>query len=740
MKQIVQNFRSGELSLIDVPAPMVQPGFVLVHNRYSLISAGTERTMVDLGQKSLLGKARQRPDLVRKVINKAVREGVVTAFEVAMQKLDTLRPLGYSCAGEVLAVGAGVQGLRVGERVACAGAGYASHAEVVSVPKNLCVAVPESLDLRLAAFTTVGAIALEGVRVADVRLGDRVLVIGLGLVGLLTTQILKAAGCRVLGLDVSQQRVDIAGKLGADLAVVRSTPNLEEQVAAFTDGYGADAVIITAATDSTDPVEVAGLLARQRAIVTVVGVVNMTLPHKLYYEKGLDLRMSRSYGPGRYDRNYEELGHDYPLAYVRWTEHRNMAAFITLLAQKQIDVTPLITHEFAIDQALSAYDLITGVTKEPHVGVLLRYPADQSTTRLIETHKAPTEGVENRATDREGAVLSLIGAGNFATSTLLPALAKVDGVTLRGVATAKGMSARKVADKYGFALCASDYRELLADPQTRGVLIATNNAAHASITVDALRAGKTVFVEKPLATNIDDLRAVYRAYYESGCEVMVGFNRRYAPLTAPLRSFFQGRRQPMVATFRVNAGSLEPSSWVQDPAEGAGRLIAESCHFIDYLQHIIGSPLSTVFAQSIASQDSSLSPSENVVITLSFADGSLGTVIYVANGDTSFSKERLECFAEGGVAVLTDFRELELVRGGRRHVHRQRFATDKGHVAEMAAVAKLVAGTSQAGANFDEYVAVTLATFAAWRSIQTGKVQTIDFAALDVEPDIRTQP
>lgn len=739
MKQVVQDFRSGELSLIEVPAPVVQPGFVLVRNHYSLISVGTERTMIGLGQKSLLGKARQRPDLVRKVIDKARREGILTAFETAMRKLDTLRPLGYSCAGEVLAAGEGVQGLRVGDRVVCAGAGYANHAEVVSVPKNLCVSVPDGLDLRLAAFTTVGAIAIEGVRVADVRLGDRVLIIGLGLVGLLTTQILKAAGCQVLGVDISEQRVEIATKLGADLVLARGTADLEEQVAAFTNGYGVDAVIITAATDSTDPVELAGILARERAVISVVGVVGMTLPHKLYYEKGLDLRLSRSYGPGRYDRNYEELGNDYPLPYVRWTENRNMAAFLTLLAQKQVDVATLITHEYSIDQALQAYDLITGATKEPHIGVLLHYPTDRPVTRLIQTKKAVTSSSNGKVVHPSQAVLSLVGAGNFATSTLLPALTKIDGVTLRGVATAKGVSARKVADKYGFALCASDYRELLADSQTQGVLIATNNATHASIAVDALKAGKIVFVEKPLATNVDDLRAVCRAYQHSEGEIMVGFNRRYAPLTKALRSFFQGRRQPMVAAFRVNAGYLEKSNWVHDPAEGGGRLIAESCHFIDYLQYIIGSLPVTVFAQSIASQDVSIAPSENVVVTLSFADGSVGTVIYVANGDKAFSKERLECFAEGSVAVLTDFRELELVRGGRRRVQRQRFSTDKGHVAEMSVFADLVRGVSQAGADFEGYLAATLSTFAAWRSIQTGEMQFIDFAELEVEQEEDTR-
>ncbi|MBI4492676.1 MAG: bi-domain-containing oxidoreductase [Chloroflexi bacterium] len=722
MKVVLQNSRTGGLEAADVPPPVARAEGMLVRNAYSLISAGTERTSRELARKSLVGKALARPDQVRRVLEVAQREGIAAARERVAARLDVSRPLGYSSAGIVMEVGVEAAGqFAPGQRVACAGAGYANHAELVYVPQQLCVPVPEGVSLEAAAFTTVGAIALQGVRQADVQLGERVAVIGLGLVGQLAAQLLRAAGCGVVGIDLSPQRCRLAEELGVDCAIVRGA-DVERQVHVFAP-RGVDAVLITAATSSNDPIELAAALCRDRGRVVVVGAVGMHIPREPFYQKELDLRLSRSYGPGRYDPSYEEHGVDYPIGYVRWTEGRNMEAFLELLARGSVNVAPLITHRFPLERAEEAYALVEGRTGEPSLGVLFTYPEQPApATRRVALQPA---GSTAPAVDTPG--ISVIGVGNFATGVLLPALQAAGGkqVRWRGVASASGISARTVGRRLGFAFCASEAGELLADPETDAVVIATRHDQHAPLTVRALEAGKTVFVEKPLALSLDELERVVAAQARAQRPLLVGFNRRFSSLTQAVRAHFGGRREPLVLLARVNAGFLPRDHWTQDPVEGGGRILGEACHFVDLLHSLVGSPPVEVDAHLLP--ESGRYSGDNVCATIRFADGSLGTVLYLANADSALPKERIEVTGDGRAATIDDFHEALLYRGGR--VRRIRVAgQDKGHRAEMAALVELLRHGGPPPLPFEEVVLSTLATLAVVESVATGRRVQVDAA------------
>lgn len=671
MKQVIQNFRSGVLKVDDVPETMVKRGGVLVRNVTSLISAGTEKMAVDLAQRSLVGKAKERPDLVKQVLGKLRRDGLMNTLNTVKARLDAPLALGYSCAGVVCEVGQGAEEFQVGDRVACAGMNYASHAETVFVPKNLTVSIPAEVSFDEAACVTLGAIALQGVRTAEVKLGDAVAVIGLGLLGQLTVQILKAAGCRVLGIDLDAGKLALARQVGADAAVLRSE-DVELTVAQFSGGYGVDAVIITAAAETNDPLELAGMIARDRAVVSMVGAVKLEVPRKVYYEKELQLRLSRSYGPGRYDAQYEEQGVDYPIGYVRWTERRNMQEFLRLVAVKAVRLEPLITHRFPIAQAEQAYDIITGKTVQPYMGILLTYPASVApSTRLI---ALKTNGRQAAAVN-----LGVIGAGNFAKSVLLPRLAKAEGVTLAGLATATGRNAKAIGEQYGFGFCTTDYRELLDRAEINTVLIATRHDTHARMAAEALQAGKAVYVEKPLAISEDGLQEVAEAVAQTGGPLLVGFNRRFSALSVALKQHFE-QAGPLAITYRVNAGGVPKESWIQNE-EGGGRIVGEVCHFVDYLQFLSGAEPVEVFAYA-ASPDT-------LSIVVKLSDGSVGNINYFATGDRSFPKERIEVYGGGRVAVLDDFRVLESWHDGKRKVVK-RLAQDKGFDQELTAFTKAV--------------------------------------------------
>lgn len=725
MKQILQSIRSGATSVVEVPAPVAGPGQVLVRVGASLVSAGTERMVVSFAQKNLLEKARARPDLLRQTLEKVAREGLLPTLEAVQNRLDQPMALGYSCAGTVIDVGPGVEAVQVGDRVACAGGGFAVHAEIVAVPQTLVVRAPEGVSDEAASFAALGAIALHGARLAEVRLGEIVGVIGLGLLGQLAVQILRAAGCVVVGTDPQPARVELARRLGADAAAA-GPEEFAALCAAFTDGRGLDAVLIAADTPSSQPVELAGEVARDRGVVVAVGAVGTAVPRRSYYLKELDFRVSRSYGPGRYDPRYEEEGRDYPYAYVRWTEQRNMEAVLGLMGAGRLDVEALITHRFPIDEAPRAYELISGQGGEPFLGVVLTYPGAAAPERVVALRR---ESPRPAAPPREGGVrLGVIGAGAYASATLLPALKDVREVELVGIASARGVTARAAAGRFGFAYCATDAAAILADPRINTVAVLTRHNMHARQAIAALVAGKHVFVEKPLCLSEGELEAVVAAYAaaqararaagEPGPALMVGFNRRFAPMVVALREQLAQVREPLLLSCRVNAGHIPPDHWTQDPAVGGGRLLGEGCHFIDLLAFLAGSEVRRVSATALP--DGGRYRRDNLLVTLEFANGSVGSLIYAAGGDRGFGKEAVEVFGGGLAARLDDYRSLRIRRGGVRVERTARLRADKGHRDEWRAFAAHIAGRAPAPIAFEAIVHSTRATLAAQRSLERG--------------------
>jgi predicted dehydrogenase/threonine dehydrogenase-like Zn-dependent dehydrogenase len=716
MKQLLQNINNGETTVIDVPIPQLQPGMALVRNQVSLVSAGTERMLVEFAGKSLVGKALSRPDLVRQVVDKARREGLLSTMDAALNRLDQPMPLGYSSSGIVEAIAGDVQGVKVGDRVACAGGGYAVHAEFVSIPKNLLTLLPDNVDFDSAAFTTLGAIALHGFRLSGAQLGESVGVIGLGLLGLLAVSISRAAGCRVFGVDLDQTRVELGRQLGA-YSVERS--QAIEAALSFTQGMGLDNLLICADSPSDDPVELAGEIARDRAHVVAIGAVGLSLPRRIYYQKELMFTNSRSYGPGRYDPSYEESGQDYPIGYVRWSEGRNLEAFVELLAKGQVDVKPLISHHFPIEKASQAYELITGKISQPFLGVLLTYPETSSET--VESQKVyePVKKTSLPITGVNVVRLGVLGAGNFANAIMLPVLKKTPSVELVSIASASGLHAEYASKKFGFKYTGGSENEILSDPQVNTMCILTRHNLHAEQVVRALQAGKHVFCEKPLAISPAQLEQIVQqiSMNDASPLLMVGYNRRFAPLVRRLYDFIRLRSEPLVATYRINAGGIPLTHWVQDPLLGGGRIIGEACHFIDLLTFLIGAPPIKVSAQSLP--DDQRYREDNVLMTFSFPDGSIGTVIYLANGDKAVPKERLEVFTSGRVAVLNDFRSLELVNNGRRQVYRSRLRQDKGHRAEWDAFSQAIINGGPEPIPYDHIFRVTQASFATLESIRS---------------------
>jgi predicted dehydrogenase/threonine dehydrogenase-like Zn-dependent dehydrogenase len=708
MKQVFQGARSAEISVVQVPAPKLLAGCVLVRTAASLVSTGTERASTEFAGKNLLQKARMRPDLVRDVLNKIGRDGLFSTVSAVRTRLDQPAALGYSSAGTVIAVGEGVTGINPGDRVACAGAGHAVHAEFACVPRLLVARIPsETVSFEEAAFTTVGSVALHGIRIADVKLGDVVAVIGLGLLGQLTVQILKAAGCCVLGMDISSERADLALRMGADAACT-SASAFQDLCLQHSGGQGADAVLIAAQTASNDPVNLAGAVARNRAIIVAVGTVAMDIPRRTFYDKELDFRISRSYGPGRYDSAYEQKGIDYPIGYVRWTETRNMEAFLKLVAGRKVASQWLITHRFPITRAQSAYDLIMGKTQEVFLGVLLSYPENAQNIRHVIVC-----GFESSVASHKAVQVGLIGAGSFAMSTMLPALKRVSGVEFVMASAANGSHARHAADKFGFRSCTTDEAEIFGSPAVNTVVIATRHHLHARQVIAALAAGKHVFCEKPLCLSEAELSEIVASREHIGSArnlLMVGFNRRFAPLARRMKKFMQAVGKPLALHYRVNAGFLPADHWLHDPLQGGGRILGEVCHFVDFLCFLAGAAPVEVETRSLS--DSGEYRNDNIVCSLRFADGSQGTISYLANGDKSFSKERIEAFGGGSVAVLEDFRRLELVRAGKKRVFRTPLRQDKGHRGEFESFVAAIQNGSESPIAFEEIVTTMLTTFA----------------------------
>jgi len=734
MKQLLQDARTGELKVAEVPAPQLLPGCVLVRVAASLVSAGTERASSEFASKNLLAKAKARPDLVRDVLAKIQRDGLASTLQTVRSRLGQPQSLGYSSAGVVVAVGDGIIDINVGDRVACAGAGFAVHAEFACVPRMLVAKIPEvssqnagNVSYEEAAFGTVGAICLHGIRTAEVALGDTVAVIGLGLLGQITVQLLNAAGCRVFGMDLLQQRADLAIGSGAGAACA-SAREFRDLCFQKTGGVGVDSVLITAETPSSEPVNLAAELARDRAIIVAVGTVGMELQRQLYYEKELDFRISRSYGPGRYDTAYEQKGRDYPIGHVRWTETRNLEVFLQFIADGKLNLPLLITHRFPMEQATRAYDLITGSTGEPFLAALITYVGAESDIAPNLSETIPV----GAAVPSPGSIgVGVLGAGSFAENTLLPALKAIAGVAFIGVCNATGPRSRNAAEKFGFSYCSNSEAELLQDPRVKAVAIATRHHLHASQSLAALRAGKAVFCEKPLCLNEDELAELVRAAWPRGSSVkrgpllMVGFNRRFAPMAVQMKQFLSEVHEPLAIHYRVNAGYIPADHWVNDPEQGGGRILGEVCHFVDFLCFLAGACPIQVQAQTVGNPGQY--SMDNVVASLKFADGTLGTISYLASGDKSVSKERVEVFGGGSVAVLEDFRRLELIRNGRKRITRARWRQDKGHKAEMQAFVDALRGQTPP-ISFEQIVGSTLVTLRLQNSCRTGLPLTVELS------------
>ena len=714
MKQVIQNFKTGALYVDEVPLPALGGGMVLVENRFSLISAGTERGTVKTAKANLLGKARQRPDLVAQVLQNIRKEGLRATLEKVRTKLDSLKALGYSTAGVVVGSMDTEGRFKPGDRVACAGQDYASHAEVVSVPQNLIARIPDNVSFEEASFTTLGAIALQGVRQAEPRLGESVCVIGLGLLGQITCQLLKANGCRVLGIDMSGRLAELARQLGAEEALTRDNADLKNIIGHFTNGHGFDSIIITAAAPSNDPIELSAEIARKKGRVVVVGAVKMDIPRDPhFYRKELELRMSCSYGPGRYDVRYEEQGEDYPYDYVRWTEQRNMEAFLQLLSRKAVDLNALITHRFDIEDAANAYDIVMGKVQEPHIGILLRYP--ENARKFLTAFPVTGPAVAGPLT------VGFIGAGSFAQNYLIPP-AKQAGAVLQTVVTSKGITAKNVAAKFAFSKASTDGSDVVGDPGIDTVFIATRHDTHASFALECLKAGKKVFVEKPLAMTEDGLEEIRSFYEVHGGFLMVGFNRRFSPVAQALKKEFEGVADPLVINYRVNAGFIPKEHWTQQADSGGGRIIGEVCHFIDLLQFFTGSLPVRVFAECIGSDNGRVKNDDNILITIRFRNGSVGTITYVAEGDKALAKERVELFGGGKAAIIHDFRSGEIFHNNKARTLK---LDGKGHRQEVEAFLHAVKTGGNSPISFESIYYTTLTTFKILDSLSSGLPQAL---------------
>ncbi|PJN40153.1 oxidoreductase [Streptomyces sp. CB02959] len=721
MKQVVQNYKSGELAVLDVPVPGCKPGGVLVRSAYSLISTGTELMKVSEAGMSMLGKARSRPDQVAKVMQSVATNGVPATYRKVMGKLDSYTPLGYSLCGVVEQVGPGIDEVKVGDLVACAGNEHALHAELNWVPKNLYARVPDGLAPRHAAFGTVGSIALQAVRRGEPQLGDAALVIGLGLIGQLVVQLLAASGVRVVGVDPDPVRCDLAERLGAAACGDPASAAVEAVVAELTDGHGVDQVYLAAGGGSNQPVELAARLCRDRGRVVDIGKCRLDLPWNAYYEKELDVRFSRSYGPGRYDPEYELEGRDYPIGYVRWTERRNLACFLDLVARGSVDVEPLVSHVAAFDDAVETYQrLKDGDLKA--VAVLFRYPepagageaeAPAVAVPAVNVRRSPVRAA------RTPVRLAFVGAGNYATSMLLPHLAQRDGVELSTVVTTTALSAANAQRKFGFAEATTDLDAVLGDKSVDAVFVVTRHRSHAELTRKALLAGKAVFVEKPLALTEDELAGVLAAVEESGNDrLQVGFNRRFAPLLNEARQRFGTRSGPASLRYLVNAGRLQHGSWyLQQGAEGS-RFAGEGGHFIDTASWLLGADPVSVYAVAT-------SGNEDLQIVLRYPDGSTATISYVTTGSPGFPKETLDLVADGKVLRLDDFVRASVYSRKRWVSSRLPKARDKGQSAELAAFVKAVRTGGPMPVPLESLVATTAATLAVQAGLAGGAPVTL---------------
>lgn len=705
MLQLIQHQKTGKIISAEVPAPKCPKNGVLVKVSHSIISAGTEKTTVSKAKSSLIERAKKQPEDVKLVLDYIKKEGIHSTYRRIKSALNSYKALGYSASGIVIETT--VEDFSVGDRVAVAGAGLANHAEIVAIPKNLAVKIPAEVSYHEAAYTTIGAIAMQGVRQANVRIGDNIAVIGLGLIGIITVQLLKANGCRVAGFDLNDEALENARKFGSD-QVFESSFNSIKSAIAFTRGHGFDSVIITAGTSSNQPVELAMELARKKGIAVAVGAIGMDIPRPPFFKKEIDFRIASSYGPGRYDPNYEEKGIDYPYAYVRYTENRNMQAFLDLIQMKKIDVESMTTHEYDLENAEDAYELVLGNKKEKFLGIILKYNKYVSQVRYIEL---------KRKSISSDVTIGFVGAGTFAQNYLMPPLLKLD-VSLRAVATESSVNSKTVADKFGFKAAATDYNEIINKDEINTIFIATRHDSHAEIVIQAIKNKKNIFVEKPLCINYKELLEIDFAMQENPTNLMVGFNRRFSEDIQQIKKFIENHSDPLNMLYRVNAGYIPKEHWTQHENQG-GRIIGEVCHFIDTMAYLCDALPKLVYAKSISTANESKVDFDDVMIVIKFEDGSLGSVLYTASGDKSLPKEYLEVYCENKTAIMHNFEKVELYNAGIMKVIKT--GKGKGIAEEVNKFVESIKKEIATPISYGELRAITLATFAANISLRNNQ-------------------
>jgi len=737
MRQLTHKLKNGILEISEVPPPIISKGNIFVKNHYSVISAGTELSTVKAAKKNLIGKAKERPQQFRQVIDTLVSQGPVQTYRAVMKKLDTFSSIGYSCAGKVIEVADDVEEFLIGDFVACGGLS-ASHSEIVAVHRNLCAKlsnscnIPESQHIQMAAYNTLGAISLQGVRQANLKLGETCAVIGLGLLGHITSLLLQISGVKVIGVDIDSTIVEMARDKCVDLGLVRDTAGIEDKITRFTEGIGCDAVIIAAASNSLDPINFAGAILKKRGTVVVLGAVPTGFdrePH--FYKKEIQIKMSCSYGPGRYDPQYEEKGVDYPPAYVRWTEQRNMQAFQELIASGKIDLRHLTTHKFKLEDAPKAYDIMMKKS-EPFMGILIEYDHERENDNRKVVLNCSTSSHQEKDVS-----LGFIGAGSYAQSHLLPNLPKNSRVKRKGVMTSSGASSMSVADRFGFDFCSSDEMDFFQNKDINTVFVASRHDSHADYVVKSLREGKHVFVEKPLCLSDVELYKIKVTIDSNGHKhkgsnevveqtnkikqpnLMVGYNRRFSPLALSLKDALG--EGPKAMTYRINAGTIPADSWIQDVEIGGGRIIGEVCHFLDLFSFICGALPTSVNATAMIDP---LHLNDIVNISLTYKNGSIGNIGYFSNGDKSLPKERIEVFSNGTTGIIHDFKKLEIYAGGKKKV-KKLISQDKGQKQEMYAFIDAILTGEPSPIPLDEIFTTSLTTFKIMESLRTGQTITI---------------
>ena len=716
MKQLLQNNNTGDIKIEDVPIPQLQDNFIIVQNLVSLISSGTEKSKIELSKKNLISKAKARPDLVKKVLKKIKTNGLLETFNLVKSKLDTPVPLGYSTAGKVISVGGLVKDIAPGDLVACAGAGYANHAEVITVPVNLVTKIPKNVELKDASFTTLGAIALQGCRLSKPLIGETFLVVGLGLIGQITSQILNANGCKVIGTDVDEKILNNLKEQNSE--VYKSGESLEKILNEKTNGNGVDGVVICAGTTSNSLIELAGRVTREKGRVVVVGAVKMDIPREEYYKKEIEIIISRSYGPGRYDHYYEEKGNDYPLGYVRFTENRNMETFLSLISQGKIKVDNLITHEFNFNDAKKAYELLSPKNNEFHLGILLKYENHDFSEKIkIQNDK------KGKPISTDKISLSLIGAGSYTKGKLLPILKDNSSIVFNGIITNNGSNSSFVKDKYNFIFNTNNIEELL-DSKTNAVMITTLHNTHADYVIKSLNANKHVYVEKPLALNISELKDINSAYVKNNASLFVGFNRNFSMLTENILNLFKDVEKKII-NIRVNAGEIDKDHWTQNPKVGGGRLIGEGCHFISLASWLASSNILRVYSNSINSKNSEIMCNDNFNISLKFENGSIANIVYTSDGSTAVEKEYVEVFGGGRSAKIIDFKQLELFKNNKRIFNKKYSIQDKGQKQMISSWLNNIK-INKKTMSYSHIINSSLSTILAAESLMTGEVLDVD--------------